>query len=101
MDRIVPQKVLLIDQNQEFLQIAFAKLSDRGFDIVTVMTGEEGIDHLKAENFDAVVLDFNKANMSGLKIINYINSLEKKPVLLPLFSNIEEVDLATNLSLTF
>lgn len=77
-------KVLIIENDQDFLNIAVEKLSARGFTVLTASTGKEGIEILKKENVEAILLDFNNANRNGVVVINYINSLEKKPILLPL-----------------
>lgn len=77
-------KVLVIENDQDFLNIAHEKLSVRGFTVLTARTGAEGIAILKKENIEAVLLDFSNANENGIIIKNYLNSLERKPILLPL-----------------
>ena len=80
-------RVLIVDHDQTFLDVAIRKLSQRNFSVVTALSTEEAIDILNKENIDAVVLNFNKANASGMKIIEFIHSLKKKPTILPLSSN--------------
>lgn len=77
-------KVLIIENDQDFLNIAVEKLSARGFTVLTATSGHEGIEILKKENIEAILLDFNNANKNGTIVTSYINSLEKKPILLPL-----------------
>ncbi|MBY0416110.1 MAG: response regulator [Bdellovibrionales bacterium] len=85
MERIEVSKVLVVDDSKDFLQIALSKLSKRGIYILTAVSFEEAINILRKDNIETVILDFNKANATGLKVINYINTLKIKPTLVPLF----------------
>jgi DNA-binding response OmpR family regulator len=77
-------RILVTDCDQEFLNIATRKLSLRDFIVLTALSAETAISILKAEKIDAIVLNFSNANKNGVMILDYINSLEKKPILLPL-----------------
>jgi DNA-binding response OmpR family regulator len=79
-------KILVIEEDTDFLNIAANKLTQRGFDVFLSSNGKEAIDILKKENIEAILLDFNNANKNGIIVINYIYSLSKRPILLPLIN---------------
>lgn len=44
---------------------------------------------LKREKVEAILLDFNNANQDGIIIINYVNTIDEKPILLPLQNQVK------------
>ncbi len=74
-------KVLVVDSNRDFLEIASTKLSLRGFHVTTAKTQEEAIGVLKNKTFDALFLnisdDFQKNN-----ILNFVKGLHPLPKIL-------------------
>lgn len=50
-------KILLIDADPEFLALHQAALTERGFEVLTAPTGEEGLDTVRAEMPALVALD--------------------------------------------
>lgn len=81
-------KVLVVDSNRDFLEIASTKLTLRGFEVTTAKTQEEAINFLKTKNFDALFLnstdDFQKNN-----ILRFLTNLESQPTILtPDFQNL-------------
>jgi CheY-like chemotaxis protein len=55
------QKVLLIDDDEDFVQIHKSYLEHAGFKVLESYTGEEGLAIAKAEHPDIVVLDYMMA----------------------------------------
>jgi ActR/RegA family two-component response regulator len=73
-------KILVADDDIAFLKIADEKLSQRGFHVViSSLDGAIGV--LKQEAFESIILDYNKAQSSGIEIFNVIESLDIKPVI--------------------
>ena len=77
-------KILVIEHDQDFLNIAHEKLSARGFTVFAVQTAEEAILILKREIVEAVLIDFYSSNSNCVMISDYINDMKKKPILLSL-----------------
>jgi len=70
-------RVLLIDDEVEFVDALAERLRTRGLSVETANSGEEGIEKVKASTYHAVVLDFAMPGMDGIETLKAIR--EKKP----------------------
>ncbi|MEK7212544.1 MAG: response regulator [Patescibacteria group bacterium] len=61
--------VLLIDDEQDFLEIMSTKLQAVGLSVETALDGEEGLAKIKALKPDLVVLDMAMPGMTGADMI--------------------------------
>ena len=50
-------KILLVDNDVDFIDLNKAVLENNGFDVVVAYSGTEGIDRVMSENPDLIVLD--------------------------------------------
>ncbi len=71
------EKILLVDDEEEFVSTLAERIETRGAKVVTATSGQEAIDKIKDENFDAIVLDLQMPGMNGIETMKSI--LEKKP----------------------
>lgn len=70
-------KLLLIDDEEEFLSSATTALTRRGMEIETAQHGIEGLKILAEKTIDVVVLDQKMPGMDGLEVLGHIR--EKFP----------------------
>jgi two-component system OmpR family response regulator len=63
------EKVLLVDDEMDFVQALSARLETRGLVVQTASSGQEAIDKAKKESFDAVVLDLAMPGMDGIETL--------------------------------
>jgi len=71
------KKVLLVDDEIDFLEIIGARIKNWGYELITATNGKEGIDALKNKRPDIIVLDYMMPEMDGvttLKKMRKINS---------------------------
>lgn len=68
-------RVLLVDDEQDFVILLSQRLESRGFEPLAVFDGEEALKTFEHQEFDAVVLDLNLPGRSGLDILNELKSL--------------------------
>lgn len=73
------EKVLLVDDEQEFLEIMSERMKARGMEVVTAGSADQALSILEKQNFDAVVMDFQMPGMDGMAAIKAMK--EKKPEL--------------------
>ncbi len=71
------EKVLLVDDEEDFLEIMAERMEARGMEVVTCTSAEEAIEKIKQETFDAVVLDFMMPGMDGMHALKEIKA--KRP----------------------
>ncbi|MEA1969924.1 MAG: response regulator [Thermodesulfobacteriota bacterium] len=76
-------KILLIDDETEFVSTLAERLELRGYDSKTAEDGESGITMISNEIFDIVVLDLMMPGLSGLETLKQIKAINSKlPVIL-------------------
>jgi DNA-binding response OmpR family regulator len=76
-------KILLVDDEYEFVQTLAQRLKLRKYDVVTAQSGEQCLEIFSSNPFDLVVLDLMMPGMSGLEVLAGLKRLEKSiPVIL-------------------
>ena len=78
------QKVLIIEDETALLYALNAELSTAGFQVLTSADGEEGLEQMKKNKPDFVVLDIWLPTMNGIEILEARHQdaeLKKIPVL--------------------
>ena len=63
------EKVLLIDDEEDFTRVLSERFQARGLRVVTAESGVEAIQKVKEENFDAVILDMVMPEMDGIETL--------------------------------
>ena len=71
------EKVLLVDDEQEFLDSLSERMETRGMNVSTAGTPKEAIEKATLESYDAVVLDLQMDGMDGLEVLRILK--EKRP----------------------
>ncbi len=71
------EKVLLVDDDPDFLDIMSERMRTRGMEVDTAASGKEALEKLEAQSYDAVLLDLMMPEMGGLEALQIIK--EKKP----------------------
>lgn len=75
-------KVLLVDDDVELVDMMQDYLSREGFDVATTYNGEDGLDMALAGNFDIAVLDVMMPRLSGIEVLARIRRKSQMPVLM-------------------
>jgi len=65
-------KVLIVDDEEDFLEMVAARLRVRNLDVQAVTTGEEALDALDEREADVVILDVRLPGMSGVQTLEKI-----------------------------
>jgi DNA-binding NtrC family response regulator len=71
------EKVLLVDDDKDFLNILSERMQTRGMEVHTAASAKEALKLLETESYDAVLLDLMMPEMGGLEALQIIK--EKKP----------------------
>ena len=69
--------VLLVDDEEQFLQVLSERLTNRGLRVSSVTSGEEAVVLVENKNFDAVVVDLAMPGIDGIETTKKIK--EKRP----------------------
>ena len=65
-------RVLLVDDEEKFLNVLSQRLGTRGVDADTATSGEDALVKIKNKNFDAIVLDVMMPGMGGIETLKRI-----------------------------
>jgi DNA-binding NtrC family response regulator len=62
-------KLLLVDDEKDFVEVLSERLEVRGFDVKTALSGEEALKWIYRSEFDIVLLDVMISGDSGIEIL--------------------------------
>ncbi len=65
-------KVLLIDDEVEFIENISEILQLKGYTVAIAANGEEGINAISEDDFDVIVLDLRMPGLSGMDVLRKI-----------------------------
>ena len=66
------KKILLVDDEIDFLQLLKARLEANNYEVVTAMNGLEALEKFKNEAPDALILDVMMPELNGLEVLKKI-----------------------------
>jgi len=67
-------KVLLVDDEEDFLESMSERMRLRGMDVTTASSAKEALAVIESDFFDAVILDFQLPEMDGLAVLKKIKA---------------------------
>lgn len=73
------EKVLLVDDEKEFLEIMSERMKARGMEVTTAESADQAMSIIEKESFDAIIMDFQMPGMDGMEALKAIKN--KKPEL--------------------
>jgi DNA-binding NtrC family response regulator len=59
--------VLLVDDEEQFLQVLSERLTNRGLHVISVTSGEEAVALVENKDFDAIVVDLAMPGIDGIE----------------------------------
>jgi two-component system chemotaxis response regulator CheY len=66
--------VLTIDDSPSVRKLVEFALKSKGFEVDSAEDGQEGLERMREERFDAIVLDVNMPRMDGLEFLRRIRA---------------------------
>lgn len=66
------ERVLLVDDEEEFVETLAERMRNRGMQVSTTNSGRDALDMVDAEPFDVVVLDLQMPGMNGMVALEKI-----------------------------
>ena len=73
------EKVLIIDDEQEFMDALAERMTHRGMDVTTSSSAIDALQSVEDKSFDVVVLDLQMPEMDGIETLKILK--KKKPEL--------------------
>ncbi len=73
------KKILLIDDEVDLLETIQYQFESKGFEVITAQDGLEGLERLKTDSPDLIILDMNMPRMNGVEFYQNICGESGKP----------------------
>jgi len=67
--------VLLVDDEESFVEFLSKRLTTRGMQVSTSLSGEAALEQLRSRAFDVVILDVRMPGMSGVETLRELKKL--------------------------
>ena len=86
------EKVLLVDDEKEFLEIMSERMKARDMDVTTATSAQQASEIIENESFDAIILDFQMPGMDGMDALKAIKAQkpESQIILLTGYATVEK-----------
>ena len=72
------EKILLVDDEADFLEALSERMRTRGMDVTTSASAKEALDAVEEGAFDAVVLDLMMPDVDGLEALRILKEKDPK-----------------------
>ena len=69
-------RVLLVDDEKEFVETLSERLSLRNYDVTTSLSGDDAVEKVKNHLFDVIILDVLMPGMSGIETLREIKKIK-------------------------
>ena len=77
MTEKIEANVLLVDDEEQFLDALSQRLETRGLKVKAVTSGEDAVKQVEDQNFDAIIVDLAMPGIDGIETLKRIK--EKRP----------------------
>ena len=83
-------KVILVEDEQDYLDIMAERMEARGMDISTTTSAEDALNMIQTESYDAVIMDFLMPEMDGFKALKLLKETQPDLAVILLTANVRE-----------
>ena len=75
-DMDMKTRVLIVDDEEQFIQPLAERLGMRDYDVTTSLSGKDAVDKVKHYNYDVVILDVLMPGMGGVETLGEIKKIK-------------------------
>jgi len=68
-------KLLLVDDEEAYVNVLANRMAKRSIEVTKALSGTEGIQALRNEDFDAAVLDLKMEDMDGIEVLKVFKKM--------------------------
>ena len=69
------ERVLLIDDEKEFLEVMSERMQTRDIDVTTASSARDALALVEKESYDAIILDLQMPEMDGLQALERLKAI--------------------------
>jgi DNA-binding NtrC family response regulator len=74
-EEAMSEKVLLIDDEQDFLDVMSERMKNRDIDVTTASSAKDALDLAASGGFDAIILDLQMPEMDGMVALEKLKAI--------------------------
>ncbi len=74
VDRVDREKILVVDDEPRIRDACKLVLDEQGFEVALAPDGDQGVEMIKNEHFDIILVDLMMPGLSGLEVLAYVRS---------------------------
>jgi DNA-binding response OmpR family regulator len=71
-------KILIVEDEQHQRELYAMELQDEGYEVEQASNGKEGVEKVKSNKYDLVIMDIRMPEMDGIEALGKILSRDKK-----------------------
>ena len=86
----MPAKILIVDDEKDFLDIMVERMSARGMEVSTAISAENALNMVLKESYDAVIMDLMMPEMDGFKALKLFKETRPDLPIILLTANVPE-----------
>lgn len=75
-------KILIVEDEKKIARIMELEITHAGYEVEVVYNGKEGIEKVKENNFDLLILDIMLPGLDGIEVCNKIRSFSDIPIIM-------------------
>ncbi len=94
MNAKISEKVLIVDDEEDFVGIMAERMRVRGIEVATTTSAEDALKMVEKESYDVVIMDFMMPAMNGFKALKLIKAKKPEVKIILLSGNVPH-DLST------
>jgi DNA-binding response OmpR family regulator len=83
-------KVLIVDDEKDFLDIIAERIVARGIDVSTASSAEDALNMVEAESYDVVIMDFMMPALDGFKALKLMKTKQPEMQIILLTGNVPD-----------
>lgn len=70
----MPAKILIIDDEPHILLLVGGRLKANGYEVITALSGEQGLKRAAGEKPDLILLDYVMPEMDGAEVLRHLKA---------------------------
>jgi CheY-like chemotaxis protein len=83
-------KVLIVDDEKDFLDIIAERIGARGMDVSTASSAEDALNMVEEESYDVVIMDFMMPALDGFKALKLMKAKQPEVQIILLTGNVPD-----------
>lgn len=68
-------RLLLVDDEEGYVKVLAKRMTRRNMEVMTALSGSEGIQRLRKQDFDVAILDLKMEDMDGIEVLKVFKKM--------------------------